>query len=267
MITKEMISRAWRQGKITLKTDPFRKTGTVAAIGGDWFYFGGITADEMSPEEYRKHVPEEYIIREIREVLDNFRTQAPDVYAYCESVLLESQSHWSEIRCNYMDEETMFWTVDAWKTTDDAESGEVIARIDDLTGRVIYNEPLARVDKYAQEVIQDRIAGLECPVRIKKRPGGIDIGMPSGDGTLTASLEPDKMTGAGYDAVFLGLEASRDPYVYLDLAAVRTHNGGDLVDILTWTDIDSEDYTTRASIFGSRIKDLVRSCREQEEEI
>ena len=265
MITKEMLSLAWRQGKITLKTNPFRKTGTVAAIGGDWFYFGGITADEMSPEEYRKHVPEKDIIRKIREVLDNFRIQAPDVYAYCESVLSGPGSRWAEIRCDHMDQDTRFWSVDAWETADGSEA-KTIAYIDDITGRVLYTEPMARVDKYAQEVIQDRIAGLECPVRIKKRPGGIDIGMPSGGGTLTASLEPDKTTGAGYDAVFLGLEASRDPYVYLDLAAVRMHNGGELVDILTWTDIDNEDYTTRASISGSRIKDLVRSCREQEEE-
>ena len=262
MITKKLVAQAYRQGKITLKIDPNMESVTVAAIGDNWFYFGGITADEMSPEEYKNNVPENDIINEIWDVLDEFRTENPDEYAYYESVLLESQSHWSEIRCDYMDEETMFWTVDAWKTPDDAESGEVIARIDDLTGRVIYNEPLARVDKYAQEIINDKLAHLDCPLKIVKKPACIDIHMPARHGTITASFEPDTMSGAGYDAVYLGMEPRQDPYVYFDLAAVRSHHDEDIVDILTWSDINDEDYTSLSPISGSEIKDLIDACTE-----
>ena len=63
--------------------------------------------------------------------------------------------HWTEIRIDYLDEEEGFWYVDAWKTCNDDEEGKSIAMIDDLTGRVIYLDPLARIDKYAQEMIRE----------------------------------------------------------------------------------------------------------------
>lgn len=263
MITKALVAQAYGQGKITLKTDPNMESGTVAAIGDYWFYFGGITADEMSPEEYRKNVPEDDIIREIWDVLNDFRTENPDEYAYYESFLMDAVSHWAEIRCDYMDKGTRFWSVDAWKTADDSEPGTVIAYIDDITGRVIYTEPLARVDKYAQEVINDRIAHLECPVRIEKKPDSIDIHMPARHGTIIASLEPDSMSSSGYDAVFVGMEPSSDPYVYFDLAAVRSHKAENIIDILTWQNIWDENYTTKTPIPGSEIQDLVDTCRDE----
>ena len=89
MITKDLVARAYRQGKITLKTDPNMESGTVAAIEDYWFYFGGITADDMSPEEYKNNVPENDIINKIWDVLDDFRAENPDEYAYYECVLRE----------------------------------------------------------------------------------------------------------------------------------------------------------------------------------
>ena len=176
-------------------------------------------------------------------------------------LVTQDASRWAEIRCDYMDEGDRFWSVDAWKTADDNEEGKVIAYIDDITGRVIYIDPVARVDKYAQEVINEQISQLECPLKIDKKPGCIDIQMPARHGTIIASMEPDKMSGSGYDAVFVGMEPLDDPYIGLDLAAVRSHYDTDTVDILTWTDIYDEAYTTKYTISGSEIKELVDSCR------
>lgn len=89
MITKDLVARAYRQGKIILKINPDEESGTVAAIGDYWFYFDGFTADDMSPEEYKNNVPENDIINKIWDVLDEFRTENPGEYAYYESVLRE----------------------------------------------------------------------------------------------------------------------------------------------------------------------------------
>ncbi len=276
MIRKELIARGYKQGTITLKTDPNMESGTVAAIGDYWFYFGGLTAEEMSPEEYRKNIPEDDIIREIWDVLNDFRTENPDEYAYYENFLMESVSRWQEIRCDYMDEDDRFWTVDAWETADDNEEGTVIAYIDDITGRVIYIDPLARVDKYAQEVISERLSQLECPLRIEKKPGRIvitrpekdpykvEVDMPSRHGTLVASLEPNEYEGTGYNGVFVGLVPCDDPYVYLDLTAVCSNYDEDSVDIRTWTNIWDENYDAKYPISGSDLQALVKSCYEPE---
>lgn len=60
--------------------------------------------------------------------------------------------HWSEIKSDYEEEGLRY--IDAWETADNDEEGRVIAVVDMYTGRVIYNEPVARVDKGAQEVIK-----------------------------------------------------------------------------------------------------------------
>ncbi len=60
---------------------------------------------------------------------------------------------WSEIRSEFINEEG-FLCIDAWKTANDEEEGKVIAYIDTLGGRIIYVDPVARVDENAQEIIQ-----------------------------------------------------------------------------------------------------------------
>ena len=71
-------------------------------------------------------------------------------------------SKWAEIRCDYYCEEDNFWRVDAWLTDDGDEEGKVIAYIDNDTTKVIYHDPLARTDEYAQEVIQDMIREIKA---------------------------------------------------------------------------------------------------------
>lgn len=65
-----------------------------------------------------------------------------------------NNSKWSEIRRGFINENDGFLRIDAWKTDDDAEIGKVIAYVDTLSGRVIYIDPGARTDPYAQEEIE-----------------------------------------------------------------------------------------------------------------
>lgn len=59
---------------------------------------------------------------------------------------------WSEVRSEFINEEG-FLCIDAWKTANDEEEGKVIAYVDTLGGRVIYVDPMARIDENAQEII------------------------------------------------------------------------------------------------------------------
>ena len=67
--------------------------GTVCQIGEHWFYFGGLTADEMTPEEYLQNVPMEDIVSEIYDTLLSLKDadEAGDwtEYLYYEAFLKE----------------------------------------------------------------------------------------------------------------------------------------------------------------------------------
>lgn len=74
---------------IIFDTDPNLERGTVCRIGDSWFYFGGLEAEEMEPEEYLNNIPMGDIVREIYEVLEEFREdeELVDEYAYYGAVL------------------------------------------------------------------------------------------------------------------------------------------------------------------------------------
>ncbi len=78
VITKSMLRRGYMDGLVRLVVDPNSPDGkgTVAQIGThdkeNYFFFGGITAEEMTPDEYKKNVPQEDILSEIMFVLDDF---------------------------------------------------------------------------------------------------------------------------------------------------------------------------------------------------
>lgn len=90
-ITQREIIEGLDQGLVRLVTDPNMDYGTVAEIGGSWFYFGGMTAEEMTPEEYLRDVPKEDIAREICEVLQEFEQEMDysDEWAYYRAFLDE----------------------------------------------------------------------------------------------------------------------------------------------------------------------------------
>lgn len=109
-----------------------------------WINFANM--NEQSEKEYEKYEKEEAaeiheMVKEIRKLL-NERTG--------------KKSKWAEIRCDFFDEEEKYWLVDAWKTGDDNEEGEVIAKISEA-GDVVYLDEEAKTDKYVQEVIKERI--------------------------------------------------------------------------------------------------------------
>lgn len=83
-LTEEEILAALQDGRVQLVTDPNMGFGTVCQIGEHWFYFGGQTAEEMTPEKYRRFVPGEDIAREITEVLADLRQHSEfiDEYRY-----------------------------------------------------------------------------------------------------------------------------------------------------------------------------------------
>lgn len=72
MITREMLRLGLERGLVKLIVDPNMESGTVCQIGDNWFYFGGATAEEMGPHEYKNTIPIDDIINEIFEVLVSF---------------------------------------------------------------------------------------------------------------------------------------------------------------------------------------------------
>lgn len=75
MITKELIRKGIESKVIRFESDPdgIDGLGTVCVIGEYWFYFGGLTAEELTPDEYQENVPMEEIIDEIFDALEGFR--------------------------------------------------------------------------------------------------------------------------------------------------------------------------------------------------
>ena len=165
-------------------------------------------------------------------------------------------SKWDEIKCNYMND--FFRCVNARKKGIDKE--ETIAYIDDLTGRVVYADPSARSDDYAQEVIQNVLSELKSPLRITKTGEYIDITVPTMLGNMTVTLEPDGMTGNGNDKAFIGFETSGHAEKYYDLECAGVDQTG--IHLYTW-DHGTQD-THRSTIPKSEIDECcaVLSARE-----
>lgn len=89
MITLNMIVRGLQTGIISLVVDPNMEYGTVCQIGDSWFYFGGLTAEEENPDEYKFHVPFMDYAHDIYETLYTL-SQDPVLkyeYDYYESIL------------------------------------------------------------------------------------------------------------------------------------------------------------------------------------
>lgn len=62
---------------------------------------------------------------------------------------------WSEFRTDFEDEG--FIHVDAWTSENDDEQGKVIAKINAITGDVIYVDERAKADAEAQDVIMRKV--------------------------------------------------------------------------------------------------------------
>lgn len=95
MITLNMVQKGYERGIVNIVKSP-HDDGVVCSIGDNWFYFGGMTAENCkTPEEYTANVPQEDIVREIFEVLDEFRIleDFKDEYDYYMYYLLERETY------------------------------------------------------------------------------------------------------------------------------------------------------------------------------
>lgn len=91
MITFDMVRDGYEAGIIKLIESP-NGDGVVCGIGDNWFYFGGMTAEEMSVEEYCRDIPKEDFLKDIFQVLEDFRKDGDvfeDEYLYYEAFLSE----------------------------------------------------------------------------------------------------------------------------------------------------------------------------------
>ena len=93
MITIDMIRDGLKSGVIAVVDSPY-DDGAVCQIGEHWFYFGGQIAEDMSAAEYFTDVPQDDIVKEIFDVLEDFRhdPEFSDEYGYYEAVLAEAMA-------------------------------------------------------------------------------------------------------------------------------------------------------------------------------
>ena len=73
MITKKVIKDGISKGIVSFVKDPSSGKGTVCKIGSHWFYFGGLTAEEMDPNEFLENVPMDDVMNEVYDTLESFR--------------------------------------------------------------------------------------------------------------------------------------------------------------------------------------------------
>ncbi len=90
-ITLQDVERGYRNGTIYLIDCP-HSDGTACQIGEYWFYFGDKTTDDYTSEEYRKRVPEDEIVSNIFEALEEMRNleDFENEYWYYRAVLAEA---------------------------------------------------------------------------------------------------------------------------------------------------------------------------------
>lgn len=244
--TYQLILQGIKANLVRFTKDP-HDSGTVCTIGNNWIYFGEKTAAETAPEQYLATVGPVCAAEKITEALLDIQTfddpQYLDCIRYLEEHLQPVSSHWAEIRCNYFDDTDGFWRVDAWLTDDDNEEGKVIAYIDDLTGRVLYNDTLARIDTHAQEIIKDKqneILNKQVLIT-RNKDNHPQLIIKTKKGTLIAEAESKDDTG--FDSIFTGFQNKENHYI--DLTAVRA--GKNMI-LYAWNEPGNEDPTFRSSI-------------------
>jgi predicted RNA-binding Zn-ribbon protein involved in translation (DUF1610 family) len=66
-------------------------------------------------------------------------------------------NQFSEVRCDYFDEEAGVWCVDAWLTPDDDEGGFVVAKINPDTLEVTYTDRDYAMDKLVKETVASKL--------------------------------------------------------------------------------------------------------------
>jgi len=108
-----MLKEGYRQGTVELVENE-HSDGVVCKISDNWFYFGGLTAEELTVDKYVQDVPEEDIIASIFEVLEEFKDseENKDAYDYYEAVLR------GDLECDLVCGETYTVTIELKANSD-----------------------------------------------------------------------------------------------------------------------------------------------------
>ena len=69
-------------------------------------------------------------------------------------------TQFTEVKCTFFDENRKWWCVDAWRTDDPNEDGEVVATIREETLEVFYQLERYKKDEYVHEVIREKLHEL-----------------------------------------------------------------------------------------------------------
>lgn len=70
---------------------------------------------------------------------------------------LKLANQFSEVRCDFFDDASGYWLVDAWRSDDDDEGGVVVAKINPETLEVAYNNPEYAKDSLVMDVVKNKL--------------------------------------------------------------------------------------------------------------
>ena len=73
---------------------------------------------------------------------------------------IKDMEDYAEVRCDFYDDIDGYWCVDAWRTNDNDEEGEVVAHVYN-DGSVVYLDKEAKQSAYVKAIIK------ECLMEIK----------------------------------------------------------------------------------------------------
>ena len=76
--------------------------------------------------------------------------------------LYEQSEVYGEVRCDYLNEEDNWWCIDAWKTADDNEEGEVVGWVDAVSGNIYYKHETAMCSQKVREVATAKQAEIRA---------------------------------------------------------------------------------------------------------
>ena len=252
-ITKKMVADGIRQGVIRFQKGPNLEDGPVCAIGDNWFYFG---AEYTRPEEYLGTVGFDKAVDAVFEALDEMKDDDMCEYTYYYLYLIEHLSIDFEFKCNELDADK-FWRIDAWRPDRPDKDAAVVAYIDDLTGRVVYTDPVFKDEPKLAAIINEKVKEIkEKKVLVAVNSAGAPtLKMKTALGVLTA--DPDEMDQYN---MYIGIEFRDDPELYTDLLAVKVKETPDDkgLHLYVWSDIFNEDWQFDYDITGDDIDELVK---------
>ena len=90
-ITEEMVAEAYKKGIVRIdEAEKFLGDGICAVIENNWFYFAGPAGENISPDDYKKAIPEKDIVHEIYDALCGIKDLDEDEYEYYRLVFKEN---------------------------------------------------------------------------------------------------------------------------------------------------------------------------------